>query len=95
MAALARAYDEWFRRALDRKLWAVAEPVVHFSNGLLMAPPPHVEAILEAASKNRSVADAYVDNFAHPARMWRVIATPQRAAAFLANVGAPPVATVA
>jgi 2-polyprenyl-6-methoxyphenol hydroxylase-like FAD-dependent oxidoreductase len=90
-----RAYDEWFCRGLDRQLWAAAEPVVHFSNALLMAPPPHVEAILGAAWQNPSVADAYVDSFADPAQMWHAVATPQRAAVFLASVGAPPVAMLA
>jgi hypothetical protein len=90
-----RAYDELFCRDLDPRLWIAAEPVVNFSNGLLMAPAPHVEAILAAAWQSQAVADAYVDNFAHPARMWRAIATPQRATAFLASVGAPPLATAA
>ncbi|MDX6707220.1 MAG: hypothetical protein QOI48_3066 [Solirubrobacteraceae bacterium] len=37
----------------------------------------------------QSVADAFCDKWAHPADMWRAIATPDRAAAFLAAAGAP------
>jgi 2-polyprenyl-6-methoxyphenol hydroxylase-like FAD-dependent oxidoreductase len=84
------AYDEWFCQEAARKLWAVAEPVTNFSNSLFVAPPPHVEAILGAASELQPVADAFINGFAHPAAMWRAIATPARAAAFLANAGAPP-----
>jgi 2-polyprenyl-6-methoxyphenol hydroxylase-like FAD-dependent oxidoreductase len=91
----ADAYDESFCRDLDRRLWAAAEPVVNFSNALLTAPPPHVEAIFEAAWQSQPVADAFVDNFADPAAMWRAIATPQQAAAFLAGAGETPVGTAA
>jgi hypothetical protein len=79
------AYDEWFCRGLSRRMWAAAEPVVQFSNALLAPPPPHVEQILGAAWQDAAVADAFVDNFAHPDAMWRAIATPERAAAFLAS----------
>jgi hypothetical protein len=84
------AYDEFFCRGLARRLWSAAEPVVRFSNALLAPPPPHVEAILGAAWQDESVADAFVDNFAHPDAMWRAIATHERAVAFLAKVATPP-----
>lgn len=85
-------YDELFCRGLATALWAAAEPVVHFSNALLAPPPPHVEAILGAAWQEQAVADAFIDNFAHPDAMWRAIASPERAAAFVAGRGAPAVA---
>ncbi len=47
----------------------------------------HVGAILEAARHDAAVADAFADNFGHPEEMWRSIATPERAAAFLARTG--------
>ncbi|MEA2189487.1 MAG: hypothetical protein QOK16_4498 [Solirubrobacteraceae bacterium] len=83
------AFDEWFCRSVARDMWAVAEPVTNFNNSLLLPPEPHVEAILGAASQHQSVADAFCDKWAHPADMWRAIATPDRAAAFLAAAGAP------
>jgi 2-polyprenyl-6-methoxyphenol hydroxylase-like FAD-dependent oxidoreductase len=89
------AYDEWFCRSLERRLWACAEPVVNFSNALLEPPPPYVEAILGAAWQSQSVADAFIDNFAHPDDMWRAIATLERAATFLAAAGAAAPATPA
>jgi 2-polyprenyl-6-methoxyphenol hydroxylase-like FAD-dependent oxidoreductase len=84
------AYDEWFCRGAAQKLWAVAEPVTHFNNSLFGAPRPHVAAILGTASTLQPVADAFINNFAYPAAMWQAIATPARAATFLANAGAPP-----
>jgi hypothetical protein len=89
------AYDEWFCRALARDMWALAEPVVHFNNALLAPPPPHVQAILGAAWQDQSVADAFANNFAHPDAMWRAIATPERAQAFLASTSSPRVALAA
>jgi 2-polyprenyl-6-methoxyphenol hydroxylase-like FAD-dependent oxidoreductase len=83
------AYDEWFCRGLARRLWATAEPVVQFSNAMLAPPPPHVEAILGAAWQDQAIADAFCENFAHPDAMWRAIATPERAAAFLAAASRP------
>jgi len=83
------AFDEWFCRSVARDMWAVAEPVTNFNNSLLLPPEPHVEAILGAASQHQSVADAFCDKWAHPADMWRAIATPDRAAAFPAAAGAP------
>jgi len=83
------AYDEWFCRGLARDLWAAAEPVVRFNNAFLAPPPPHLEAILGAAMAHQPVADAFVNLWADPAGMWRTIATPERAAAFVARAAAP------
>lgn len=84
------AFDELFCRDVARKMWAVAEPVTNFSNSLMQPPQPHVEAIFEAANQHQSIADAFCGKWAYPADMWRAIATPERAAAFLAAAGAPP-----
>lgn len=89
------AYDEWFCRGVARRMWAVAEPVTNFNNTFLLPPPPHVEEILGAAAARQDVADAFANNFADPAAMWRAIATPERAAAFLAGFGLPAAALAA
>ena len=83
------AYDEWFCRSLARRMWAAAEPVVRFSDALLAPPPPHVQEILGAAWQDQAVANAFANNFAHPDAMWRAIATPERAQAFLAATRSP------
>ncbi len=83
------AFDEWFCRGLARDLWAAAEPVVRFNNMFLAPPPPHVQELLGAATASQAVADAFGNLWSAPADMWRTIATPERAAAFLARVGAP------
>ena len=91
------AYDEWFCRSLARDLWAAAEPVVRFNNAFLAPPPPHLEVLLGAAMMDQAVADAFCNLWAAPADMWGTIATPERAAAFIAKVGtpAPPAAMAA
>ena len=83
------AYDEWFCRSLARDLWVAAEPVVRFNNAFLAPPPPHLEGLLGAAMMDQAVADAFCNLWAAPADMWRTIATPERAAAFVAKFGAP------
>jgi hypothetical protein len=51
--------------------------------------------ILVAATQHQSVADAFCNNFSHPAAMWQAIATQERAATFLAGaVAAPAMAAV-
>jgi hypothetical protein len=89
------AYDEWFCRGLARDLWAVAEPVVHFNNAFLAPPPPHVQELMGAATAQQSVADAFANLWSRPAEMWRTIATPERAAAFIARHAAPQAARAA
>jgi 2-polyprenyl-6-methoxyphenol hydroxylase-like FAD-dependent oxidoreductase len=89
------AFDDRFCRGLARDMWAAAEPVTNWNNSFLAPPPPHVEAILGAAAQSPAVADAFSNLWADPAAMWRAIATPERAAAFLASVSAPPAALAA
>jgi hypothetical protein len=66
-------------------MWAVAGPVTAWSNAFLQPPPPHVVDLLAAATAETAVADALIRGFADPL-MWRRVATPERAAAFLASV---------
>jgi 2-polyprenyl-6-methoxyphenol hydroxylase-like FAD-dependent oxidoreductase len=82
------AFDEWFCRSLERDLWAAAEPATRLSNSFLSPPSPQLQAIFGAASELEPVADAFVRNFADPAAMWRSIATPERAAAFVSVASA-------
>jgi 2-polyprenyl-6-methoxyphenol hydroxylase-like FAD-dependent oxidoreductase len=84
-----RVYDEWFCHVASERMWAAAEPVTNFCNAFLQPPPPHIIDLLGAASQDQAVADALTQGFEHPDRMWRMISSPQRAAATLAAVGAP------
>jgi hypothetical protein len=76
-------YDEMFCRRVDRRLWALAEPVCQFTNAFLQPPPPHVVGVLAAASHDQAVADAFVTNFGDAAAMCRALANEEGAAAFI------------
>jgi hypothetical protein len=78
-------FDELFVADVDRRVWAAAQPAIDFTNAFLAAPPPHVLEILQAAAAEPEVADAFASRFSYPDQMWRTIATPERAAAFLRN----------
>jgi glycine/D-amino acid oxidase-like deaminating enzyme len=54
----------------------------------------HVVGLLMAMAENKAVCDAYTQNFNHPDRQWDTVATPERAAAFIARhaAGQPAVA---
>jgi Styrene monooxygenase A putative substrate binding domain len=81
-----RRYDDAFCAVVDRELWAIAEPVCWWSNSMLTPAPAHVAAVLEAASKDQAVADAFIANFAAPAAMHAALCTEQAARTFLASV---------
>jgi len=76
-------YGEQFCQEVERRLWAIAEPVCQFTNAFLQPPPAHVLEVLAAASEDDAVAEAFVGNFADPAAMWHAIGTAEGAAAFL------------
>ena len=79
------AYDELFCRQLEERMWLMAGPVTEWSNAFLQPPPAHVLDILGVATADQSVADAWVQGFADPQAMWRRLASPERAHAFLAS----------
>lgn len=82
------AYDEWFCRTVEARMWAFAEPVVAWTNAFLQPPPPHVIDLVVAAATDQRVADAFAENFDDPQAMWRSVATQQRTEAFCARARA-------
>ena len=79
-------YDELFCRQVEDRMWQMAGPVTEWSNAFLQPPPEHVLELLGAATVDKAVADALIGGFADPQAMWRRLATPERAARFLATV---------
>ncbi|MGH9277523.1 MAG: styrene monooxygenase/indole monooxygenase family protein [Acidimicrobiales bacterium] len=79
-------YDELFCRQVEAHMWEMAGAVTEWSNAFLRPPAPHVVELLSAATADQGVADAFIGGFADPDAMWRRVATPERAAAFLASV---------
>ncbi len=83
-------YDERFCEEVDRRLWALAEPVCMFTNAFLAPPPPHVLGVLGEATADQRVADAFIANFADPAAMCSALASEAGAAQFLSTVRGGP-----
>ena len=79
-------YDELFCRLVEERMWQMAGPVTEWSNAFLQPPPEHVLELLGAATADKAVADALIGGFADPQAMWRRLATPERAATFLASI---------
>jgi hypothetical protein len=83
------AYDDLFCRQVEARMWDMAGPVTEWSNAFLQPPPDHVLEVLAAATADKAIADALAGGFADPQAMWRRLATPERAAAFIAGFREP------
>lgn len=81
-----RTYDEVFCREVERRVWAFTGPVTAGTNARLGPPQPHLLQVLLAAARDQVVADGYAWGFNHPDRFWSAMASPEGAAAFLANL---------
>lgn len=78
------AFDEQFCRRVARERQAFVHGVSDWTN-MILNPPPHVVGLLMAMASNKALCDAYTQNFNHPDRQWDTVATPERAAAFIAR----------
>jgi 2-polyprenyl-6-methoxyphenol hydroxylase-like FAD-dependent oxidoreductase len=76
-------YDEQFCRRTEDRLWAIADPVVQWSNQLLGPPSDEVVEVLSRAGDDPRIADAFADNFNRPADMWEMTRSPERTKAWL------------
>jgi 2-polyprenyl-6-methoxyphenol hydroxylase-like FAD-dependent oxidoreductase len=79
--------DELFCRRVEERIWAYAGPVTEWSNAMLQPLPPHVRALLVAATQNQAIADAFADGFADPLPTWELLRDPARVAALLDTAG--------
>ncbi|MEU4656505.1 styrene monooxygenase/indole monooxygenase family protein [Streptomyces sp. NPDC023723] len=81
-------FDELFCRRVAARRAEVVRGAAGWSE-LMLQPPEHVRRLLGAMSELRGAADEFTDNFGHPDRQWRIVATPERTRAFLARHTAP------
>jgi hypothetical protein len=59
----AERFDEAFCAAAAERVWQHIKGTTHFSNALLLPPPPHVIEIFVNAMQSQRLANAFVDNF--------------------------------
>ncbi len=80
-----QVYDEAFcRRAADR-LWAIAEPVVRWSNQLLGPPSEEMGEVFGRAGTDPRVGNAFAENFNQPDQMWEMTRSGEHTRAWLAR----------
>ncbi|WP_291057367.1 styrene monooxygenase/indole monooxygenase family protein [Herbiconiux sp.] len=77
--------DAWKTDAFET-YWSVAEPVVSWTNAMLMPPPPHVLQLLGAASAQPVIASRFANGFDDPADFGEWFLDPAGAETFLAEV---------
>ncbi|MFE9500636.1 styrene monooxygenase/indole monooxygenase family protein [Streptomyces collinus] len=83
-------FDEQFCRDWDEQLWQLSRPSTAWSSAALNPMAQHVEELLQLAASDQALADAFIDCYDDPARMWRAIATPTRTKNFVALHSNPP-----
>lgn len=66
-------FDEAFCRRVGDAIWAVARPVMEWTNAMLMPPTPQMIGFLATAAQEPSVANAFANNFNDPARQWAML----------------------
>ncbi|MFD7922621.1 styrene monooxygenase/indole monooxygenase family protein [Streptomyces sp. NPDC059740] len=84
------ALDELFCREVAQRRADVVLGAARWSNLMVQPPPEHLLQLLAAMAGNQAAADEFTDNFGHPDRQWRILATPERTHAFLARHDAGP-----
>jgi len=75
--------DLAFYQIVEKRMWAYTRYVTEWTNGMLQPPPPHAIDLLVAATQNKAIADAFVDNFDAPQRNWEIFSSPERMNTFL------------
>ncbi|HJP74398.1 MAG TPA: styrene monooxygenase/indole monooxygenase family protein [Pseudonocardiaceae bacterium] len=80
-------FDEEFCRRTEDRLWAVAEPVVLWSNAILGPPSDAVLDVLSRAGDDPRIANAFTENFNRPEEMWEMSRSAEGTERWLARVG--------
>ena len=77
----------WMQETFE-ELWAYADKVIAWTNGLLTPPPPHVLHMLGAAGQFPAIAHRFVNGFDDPRDFDEWLMDPAKADAYLAEVAA-------
>jgi 2-polyprenyl-6-methoxyphenol hydroxylase-like FAD-dependent oxidoreductase len=82
-----REFDQRFCETVEQRILEYALPVTEWTNAMLQPPPPHALEFLIAASQIPAVADAFVEGYNTPSRLWHILSSPERTTAFLHEYG--------
>jgi hypothetical protein len=82
-------FDETWMNATFESFWtAHGAAVTGWTNAMLQPLPPHVQQLLGAAAANEAVARRFANGFSDPNDFGNWLMDPDKAAAYLAEVGA-------
>ena len=82
------AFDaEWMQQTFDEYWGGYAHWVVTWTNAMLAPPPPHVLELLGAAQQVPAIASRFANGFDNPPDFGDWFLDPEKAAAYLAEVG--------
>lgn len=83
-------YDREFMQAAFEGFWeSYGQFVTGWTNALLSPPPPHVLKLLSSGTQSPEIAHRFVNAFDNPPDYFDWFMFPDKAEAFLAQVGAP------
>jgi hypothetical protein len=83
-------YDRAFMEAAFEDFWQTyGQFVTGWTNALLSPPPPHVLKLLGAGNQSPEIAHRFANGFNYPPDYFDWFMFPDKAEAFLAQVGAP------
>ncbi|MFD5557362.1 styrene monooxygenase/indole monooxygenase family protein [Streptomyces sp. NPDC127068] len=82
------AFDETWMQATFDRYWETAQHVTRWTNTMLAPPPEHVLNLIGAAGGLQPVADRFANGFNDPADFEGFFYDPDKANAYLAEVGA-------
>lgn len=83
----ATSFDEAFCQQIEAQVWDYAGPIATWSNLMLQPPQQHLIEMLVAAAYCQPVADAFVSFFDAAPLAGEVMGSPERSAAWLAELG--------
>ncbi|MBV8621704.1 MAG: FAD-binding oxidoreductase [Curvibacter sp.] len=81
-----QALDAGFIQSCFDSFWAYASHVVDWTNAMLMPPPDHVMAVLQACARHPAAARRFVNGFDDPRDYAGFLMDPERARAYLATL---------
>jgi 2-polyprenyl-6-methoxyphenol hydroxylase-like FAD-dependent oxidoreductase len=79
--------DETFCQGIAAERAQFLDSAFHWVNSMLGPPSPQLAALTVAMAMDKSVADDFTDNFAHPVRQWANLQDLEATRAYLATKG--------
>jgi hypothetical protein len=90
-----RSFDQAFCQQAEQQICSYALPVSEACNARFGPPQPHTGQLMARAPHNKAIADLFTDGANHPDRLWAIMSSPERTAAFLGQFSSQDMPVVA